>query len=67
MLNDLGADLDDSLSPSTLRRAFRQLAHRYHPDRHPGRNAAELQQLARLFTEATEHYRVLAAALARSA
>ena len=65
-LNDLGADLGGSLSPSTLRRAFRQLAHRYHPDRHPGASAAEQDRLARVFVDATEHYRVLAAALSAS-
>jgi hypothetical protein len=65
-LNRLGADLGECLSPSVLRRAFRRLARRYHPDRHPGSSAAELVRLARLFAEATEHYRVLAAALARS-
>jgi hypothetical protein len=62
-LNDLGADLGEDLSPNGLRRAFRQLARRYHPDRHPGSSAAEQDRLARLFAEATVHYRVLAAAL----
>ena len=63
-LNDLGADLGDNLSLSTLRRAFRRLARRYHPDRHPGSSAGEQERMARVFVEATEHYRVLAAALA---
>lgn len=63
-LNNLGADLGDSLSPRTLRRAFRRLARRYHPDRHPGSSTAEHERLARVFVEATEHYRVLVAALA---
>jgi hypothetical protein len=62
-LNDLGADLGESLSLSTLRRAFRRLARRYHPDRHPGSSAAEHERMARVFVEVTEHYRVLAAAL----
>jgi hypothetical protein len=62
-LNALGADVGDDLSVGTLRRAFRRLARRYHPDRHPGSSAAELERLARLFAEATEHYRVLAVAL----
>jgi hypothetical protein len=66
MLNDLGADLGEHLSPGTLRRAFRRLARRYHPDRHPGNSAAELDRLGRLFADATEHYRVLAAALTKS-
>ena len=65
-LNELGADLlIDDLSSSTLRRAFRRLAHRYHPDRHPGADAAEQQRLARVFVAATAHYRLLAAALTR--
>jgi hypothetical protein len=63
-LNALGAGLDENLSARSLKRAFRQLAHRYHPDRHPGSSAAEQRRLARLFAEATEHYRVLTAALA---
>jgi len=62
-LNALGAGLDDTVSPDTLRRAFRQLAHRYHPDRHPGSSGAETARLARLFAEATDHYRLLAAGL----
>jgi hypothetical protein len=66
-LNALGADLGDDLSVATLRRAFRRLARRYHPDRHPGSSTAELERLARLFAEATGHYRVLAAALVTSA
>jgi hypothetical protein len=66
-LNALGADLGEDLPMIALRRAFRQLARRYHPDRHPGSSAAELQRLSRLFAEATEHYRVLTAALANHA
>jgi curved DNA-binding protein CbpA len=62
-LNALGAGLGEDLSATTLRRAFRRLARRYHPDRHPESSPAELEHLARLFAEATDHYRVLAAAL----
>jgi hypothetical protein len=62
-LNALGADLDEHLSNDTLRRAFRQLARCYHPDRHPGVSAAERDRLAQLFVDATSHYRLLAAAL----
>jgi hypothetical protein len=62
-LNRLGADLDEHLTPATLRRAFKALAHRYHPDRHPGCSADEQARLARLFADATAHYRLLAAGL----
>ena len=65
-LNALGAGLSEDPSAPALRRAFRRLARRYHPDRHPESSAAELERLARLFADATEQYRVLAAALARS-
>jgi len=58
-LNALGAGLDDSFTAATLRRAFRTLAHRYHPDRHPGSTAGERERLARFFAEATDHYRLL--------
>jgi hypothetical protein len=51
--------LDDAPTPDALRRAYRTLAHRYHPDRHQDRSASEREQLARLFAEATEHYRRL--------
>jgi len=64
-LNALGACLDDTISQDTLRRAFRRLARRYHPDRHPGIGGAETARLARLFADATAHYRLLAAGLDR--
>jgi len=51
--------LDDARTPDALRRAYRALAHRYHPDRHPASSPAERERLARLFAEATEHYRLL--------
>jgi len=62
-LNDLGADLGDSPSFGALRRAFKRLARRYHPDRHPGASPAEQAHLARLFVDVTEHYRVLVAVI----
>jgi hypothetical protein len=51
--------LDAAPTPDALRRAYRTLAHRYHPDRHPASSPAERERLARLFAEATEHYRLL--------
>ena len=51
--------LDDARTPDALRRAYRTLAHRYHPDRHPSSGPAERERLARLFAEATEYYRLL--------
>jgi hypothetical protein len=55
--------LDDARTPDALRRAYRNLALRYHPDRHQGCGAAEHERLAGLFAEATAHYRRLSAAL----
>jgi hypothetical protein len=51
--------LDEAQTPDALRRAYRTLAHRYHPDRHPGCSAADRGRLAHLFAEATDHYRRL--------
>jgi len=51
--------LDGAGTPDALRRAYRKLARRYHPDRHQGCGAAERERLARLFAEATDHYRLL--------
>jgi hypothetical protein len=62
-LNDLGASVDDTVSRSDLRHAFRRLARQYHPDRHAGIGNAETVRLSRLFSALTGHYRLLAAAL----
>jgi hypothetical protein len=51
--------LDEAADAEALRRAYRTLAHRYHPDRHQGRSASEREQFARLFAEATDRYRRL--------
>ena len=55
--------LDDARTPDALRRAYRNLALRYHPDRHQGCGAAEHERLAGLFAEATAYYRLLSASL----
>ena len=51
--------LDDAASLDALRHAYRTLARHYHPDRHQGCSPSERERLARLFAEATDHYRRL--------
>ena len=51
--------LDDARTLDALRRAYRTLAHRYHPDHHPACDADERARLARLFADATDRYRQL--------
>ena len=53
--------LHDATTLDALRRAYRTLARRYHPDHHQGCSAPERERLARLFAEATELYRQLRA------
>ena len=60
-LNTLGARLAPDFGPRDLRSAFRTLARRYHPDRHPSSTDAEKARLARLFAELTDHHRRLVA------
>jgi hypothetical protein len=55
----LGADLDAQFTADQLRRAFRILARRYHPDRHPDTDAAATARLARTFAEVVECHRCL--------
>lgn len=57
----LGAPLEADFSIEELRRAYRRLAQRYHPDRHTAAAAAEREMLARGFTEAAAGYRCLRA------
>lgn len=58
-LRGLGADLDPSFSEHQLRTAFRALAKRFHPDRHPGSSPAEKERLAWTFASLREAYREL--------
>ena len=55
----LGADLCDGFTADELRREFRELARRYHPDAHGDCCDLERAQLAQAFVEATEDYRCL--------
>jgi hypothetical protein len=58
-LNTLGAGLAPDFTARELRSAFRTLARRYHPDRHPGGTPHEAAQLSRLFADVTTSYRRL--------
>jgi hypothetical protein len=54
-----GATLTVDFTDAELRTAFRILALRYHPDRHPGSNAVELRRLSAIFSTLTDAYRAL--------
>jgi len=60
----LGGVVADDFTAHELRREFRRLAHRYHPDRHLDAAPAERARLARQFADATESYRCLAPVVA---
>jgi DnaJ-class molecular chaperone len=51
------------LTDVRLKSAFRTLAHRFHPDRHPGLSHDERQRFAMTFADAAEAYRTLLAAV----
>lgn len=57
----LGARLDDQFSADDLRREYRKLALRLHPDRHVTAPAADRATLAEAFARATASYRCLSA------
>ena len=59
----LGADLRADFTVRELRSAFRLLALRYHPDRHPHSSDAERARLARMFARLNVLHRQLAAAV----
>jgi hypothetical protein len=62
-LRRLGAsDLGHDITDVDLKRAFRRLARRYHPDARPDIGAAEHQRLAASFRELRDAYRTLMAA-----
>ncbi len=62
-LIEFGAALPADFSAQELRAAFRALARRYHPDRHPFADAGEVTVLSRQFTAITGHYELLRSAL----
>jgi hypothetical protein len=60
-LRALGADLrSDRFTDAELKSAFRSLARRFHPDRHPDSSEGERARLARAFASACDAYRTLA-------
>jgi hypothetical protein len=61
----LGAGLSPSFTSVELRSAFRQLARRYHPDRHTGCSDDEQSRLGQAFARARDAYHVLAEHLRR--
>jgi hypothetical protein len=56
---ELGASVGPDFSAGELRSAFRELARRFHPDRHPGIAGEERARLTGLFVRAREAYRIL--------
>ncbi len=56
---DLGADLGIDFTVEELRRAFRQLAQAYHPDRHPDAGVLEARQYSAAFSSLNASYRRL--------
>lgn len=58
-LRGFGAGLEEACSDEELRSAFRHLALRFHPDRHPEVADADREYLASAFGRITQAYRVL--------
>ena len=59
VLVTLGAGLADDFTNEELRTAFRALARRYHPDRHPNASEPQRMQLGLLFGHAYAAYKLL--------
>ncbi len=57
----LGARVPSGFTADELRREYRHLAVRFHPDRHGDCSPLEREQRARSFSEAADLYRVLRA------
>ena len=62
-LNQLGAGIGVDSSVGELRSAFRMLARRYHPDRHPDASVVDRHRLAWQFTTIRNSYKTLLTAL----
>lgn len=60
-LVDLGATLTEWFTDEELRREYRKVALRYHPDRHARALEIERSRMADAFRAATDAYRALAA------
>ena len=60
---DAGASIGSDFSADEVRSAYRQLARRFHPDRHPLASDGERTSLARRFAAMTTDYEVLLTAL----
>ena len=58
-LTALGARLVPDFTAAELRREYRQLARRVHPDRHPHASTEQHARLSREFSDATDAYRLL--------
>ena len=55
----LGVSLAADFGADELRRAYRRLAQRYHPDRHAGADPGQRETLVRGFADAAAAYRCL--------
>jgi hypothetical protein len=62
-LRSLGAALASDFTAADLRREYRKLARRLHPDSHPGCSRAESESFARQFALATDSYQRLLASI----
>ena len=58
-----GASISRDFSGHELRSAFRTLARRYHPDRHPHASESDKAALSRQFTAIASSYEILVTAL----
>jgi hypothetical protein len=53
------ASLDEAFSPAELKAAYRRLAFRFHPDRHPAASRTDRAELGQSFASITAAYRCL--------